>query len=68
MQSSTQVIHFHSGDRRFCGSGDQVRRFTLDECEVTCEVCKSRDTLTLSAQGMAWVEEDRKRRVAASSY
>jgi hypothetical protein len=54
-----QTIHFHSGDGRFCGSTKQMRRFTMDENEVTCRACKGKgdDRLTLTAQGSAFVAE-----------
>lgn len=45
-------IHFHSSDTRFCGSDEIGRRFTMDENEVTCQLCRDRDAFVISASGM----------------
>jgi precorrin-4 methylase len=34
-----KVVHFHSGDPRFCGSREQYRAFTLTDADVTCAAC-----------------------------
>lgn len=61
IEAMKQVIHFHSGDDRFCGSTEQPRRFTLDPNEVTCRACMARDTFVLSPQGESYVASLEKR-------
>ena len=51
------VIHFYSADKRFCGSNEPLRSFTLDPNEVTCEACKAQDIFELTPEALAYLKE-----------
>lgn len=46
------IIHFHSGDDRFCGARG-LRRFTVEPNDVTCKDCQSKDRLWITPQGLS---------------
>ena len=45
------MIHFQTGDDRFCGTKQKYRQFTTEETDVTCPNCKANDTLEITKQG-----------------
>ena len=52
---TTNPIHFHSGDDRFCGSTASAREFSLDPNEITCPSCGNKDTFILSDEAREFV-------------
>lgn len=51
------VVHFHQSDGRFCGTTQQLRRWTTNPNDVTCAECKEKDRFVLSPSGRALLEE-----------
>ena len=51
------LIHFWSGDSRFCGSTEAARQFTFEDNEVTCDGCKENDVFFLSESGYQLLSE-----------
>jgi hypothetical protein len=49
--TAKEIVHFFSGDDRYCGSTRNNQRFSPDQAEVTCRACMSRDTVALTSQG-----------------
>ena len=55
-----KIVHFIKADDRSCKFGQPMAgtpyRVTIDPNSVTCPKCQSKDTLSLSAQGQAFVD------------
>lgn len=54
-----EVVHFHNGDYRFCGSTKKVRAFSFIDGDVTCPHCRQLSAeavarFTLSVTSIAW--------------
>lgn len=46
-----EKIHFISGDKRFCGTKKQYRRFSTRLNEITCPKCEDNIGLKITKQG-----------------